>query len=426
MGGHIYLKLILSSNHAHVVHNRPVCAFVFDIETSEILFYNFSHPDTKIDCEFDEFKNIISKSKIYVLNKKRYKYLLPYHDLYDINVIKFISDGKIFDEQLFKSELRHIPYNANEYNKIIPLALHETKFEDELIIIKSVDIFTYHKYSFEFFNGFLSDTLYEIEKNGLRIDNEVFSEYFKNKKCKDYVYTEYNIYNKTGRPTNHFDGINYVALNKDNGCRKSFISRYDGGYYLMVDFVAFHPTIISHLINYKLPEDKSVYEYLASQYFNIDPTEVNEYYIKKSKKLTLINLYGNINKKHLNIEFFKRVDKLKDEYWEAFCTNGFIETPLYKRKITTHHISDANKNKLFAYLIQALETEYGINSLYDCIKFVSNKNIKPVLYVYDSVVFDVDINSTENDLNDLLNIFKSKKFNIKTYIGKNYHEMEII
>ena len=259
MGGHIYLKLILSSNHAHIVHNSPICAFVFDIETSDVLFYNFSHPDAKIDCEFNEFKNIISKSNIYVLNKKKYKYMLPSHTLYDVNIIKFISDGKIFDEQLFRSELRHIPYKSKEYNKIIPLALHESKFDDELNIIKSVDIFSYHKYSFEFFNGFLSDTLFEIEKNGLRIDNEIFAEYFKDKQCKDYVYTEYNIYNKTGRPTNHFDGINYVALNKENGCRKSFISRYDDGYYLMVDFVAFHPTIISHLIDYTLPDDKSVY-----------------------------------------------------------------------------------------------------------------------------------------------------------------------
>ena len=58
MGGHIYLKLILSSNHAHIVHNSPICAFVFDIETSDVLFYNFSHPDAKIDCEFNVLRHL--------------------------------------------------------------------------------------------------------------------------------------------------------------------------------------------------------------------------------------------------------------------------------------------------------------------------------------------------------------------------------
>lgn len=427
MGEYVYLKIILSSNTIHTSINEAVCAFLYDIESSKTLFFNFKHPDLNSYSSFSEFSKLLIGKKIFVLNKKKYKYLLNSHELLDINVIKFIKDGDILDEKEYDVRLSHIKFDNEFYNLIVPLSKHEESFENEIrSIIEKVDVTEYHQYSFSFFNNFLSDTLYEIEKNGLKVNLDIFNSSFKKNYTNDIVYSEYNIYNRTGRPTNHFDGINYVALNKENGCRKSFVSRYENGYIMVIDFTAFHPSIISHLIDYKLPNDKSIYEYLATKYFNIDYKDITKEHIKISKKITLINLYSNISDKYIDIEFFNKVEQLKNKYWKLFSEKKYIQTPIYKRKITDKHIVDANKNKLFAYLIQALETEYAINSLYDCIKFVTNKNIKPILYVYDSVVFDVDSRCDSKDIIELINIFKSKKFNIKTYIGKNYNEIELI
>ncbi len=41
-------------------------------------------------------------------------------------------------------------------------------------------------------------------------------------------WTEYHPYTLTSRPSNNFGGINYAALNKDDGSRDRFVSRFDG------------------------------------------------------------------------------------------------------------------------------------------------------------------------------------------------------
>ena len=265
--------------------------------------------------------------------------------------------------------------------------------------------------------------MYEVEKNGLKIDTSVFREHFKARTYDKFVYTEYNIYNPTGRPSNKFDNVNYVALNKEDGCRKSFISRYDDGYLLMVDFTGFHPYIVSNLIDYKVPDDETIYEHLAKQYYNLD--KVDSDIIAKAKKLTMVNLYGQIKEQYLTIPFFAKTDELKNKYWASFEKNGYVMTPVYKRKITDKHITDPNKNKLFAYIIQAAETEYGLDSLGKVIKYVSDKKILPIMYIYDSIVFDVDKSVDKQIITDVVEIIKNKKFKVKTYIGNNYHDLKL-
>lgn len=422
MGNEIYLKIIFSTNHKHVCVEKPICAFVYDLNSDAISYYNFEHEDVLINCEFSKFKKVIKNKKIFVINKKRYKYFLNGYDLHDVNVIKFIQDASILEFE--NPSLNYVPSNINDYNLIVPYVLHQESFLNEIEHIKRINLFEYDVFSYKFFNDFLSDILFNIEKNGLKLDLNHFNDFLKKSRKLEYIYTEYNIFNNTGRPTNRFDNINFSALNKNDGIRKSFVSRYENGYYLTVDYTAFHPSIVADLIGYQITECDSIYEYLAKKYFNIN--SVTDADIKRSKKLTMINLYGEIKDEFLNIDFFEKTERLKLKYWNSFCKHGFIRTPIYKRKITTDNIKDANKNKLFAYLIQSLETEYAINALDKCIQFVSNKSIKPILYVYDSIVFDVDSNCKKSEIIDLLNIFKNKKFKIKTYIGKNYHEMKQI
>ena len=43
------------------------------------------------------------------------------------------------------------------------------------------------------------------------------------------VHSEYNIYTSTGRPSNRFGGTNFAALNKKDGSRKQYISRFKNG-----------------------------------------------------------------------------------------------------------------------------------------------------------------------------------------------------
>jgi len=62
-----------------------------------------------------------------------------------------------------------------------------------------------------FLDRFMIPTLAEIERNGIYTTEGM-------------VYSDYNIHTSTGRPSNSFGGINFAALNKNDGTRKKFIS----------------------------------------------------------------------------------------------------------------------------------------------------------------------------------------------------------
>ena len=424
----IYVKLIVKDNNCHNKNNIVIAAFVYDFESEKKYYYNFFHGDIMVNCTFEKFKIEIESGKhiVYVNNKKTYKYWLNCK-LVDVNLFGFINNNETLKEcTCFTKEFLGRNYhNINSFNLIVPYVNHQECFDDEVEMIKDVHEQETDTYCFKFFNDIITDTLFEVEKNGFKVDVDVFKRYFKARTYDGYVYTNYNIYNPTGRPSNSYDNINYVALKKDDGSRNSFVSRYgDDGHLMMIDFTGFHPYIVANLIDYKVPDKETIYEHLGKQYF--DTEDVTSETIAKSKKLTMVNLYGQISQQHCNIPYFVKVESLKNKYWETFQKKGYVPTPIYKRKITNKHIVDPNKNKLFAYIIQAAETEHGIDSLGKCIKFISNKKIVPILYVYDSIVFDIHNDEDSQNILDLIDIFKNKRFKVKTYIGNNYNDLKLV
>ena len=420
----IYLKLILRHNNKHNICNEPIAAFVYDFINNDIFYINFTHPDLPPDADvsFSSFKTTLSGKDVYVKNKKSYKYWVDCN-LIDVDLFGFISKNELLSETC-DTPTHFLHMNMNDVGYVTPYVLHQHNFNEEINKIKDSYKKNHNSYCFKFFNNVVTDTLFLVEKNGLKIDETLFQQHFDKKSTSGYVYSEYHIYNPTGRPSNSHDGINYAALKKDDGSRSSFISRFEAGKLLMVDFTGFHPYIVANLIDYVVPEDETIYQHLAKHYYNIDI--VDDDMIKKSKKLTMINLYGQIKAPYDDIEYFKKTEALKDEYWSEFINKGYVKTPIYKRKITNKHINDANKNKLFAYIIQAAETEYSIDRLSSCIQFVSNKPIVPILYNYDAILFDVSEEAKRSDVCDLIEIIKNKRFKVKIYVGKNYNDLKLI
>lgn len=420
----IYLKFITKNNNRHVKCDDVVAAFYYDFCNKTKHYVNFSHPDVPRNSDFENFKKSIDgekSCKVYVNNKKYYRYWLNC-ELIDVNLFQFIKNNETIDdvEDIAKNHISVAASKINDFNLIVPYAVHQKCFDREVELIKNFDDEKTDTYCFKFFNNVVTDTLYEVEKNGIKIDRSVYDKFFDARTINGFVYTDYHIYNPTGRPSNCYDGINYAALKKDNGSRASFVSRYENGHLLMVDFTGFHPYIVANMIGYKVPEEETVYEHLAKYYYNV--SEVTSEILAKSKKLTMVNLYGQISEQYLQIEFFKKTDELKQKYWNMFVEKGYVTTPIYKRKITDKHIVDANKNKLFAYIIQATETEYGMDRLGACLKYVSNKEILPILYNYDAFLFDIG-KVDQSDIDDLINIIKNNKFKVKVYKGNNYDDL---
>jgi hypothetical protein len=104
-----------------------------------------------------------------------------------------------------------------------------------------------------------------------------------------------------------------------------------------------------------------------------------------------------------------------------------VETPIFKRKITEHHIKEPNPNKLFNYILQATETEIAIPVIRELNKFLRKRKTKAVLYTYDSVLFDFCRFDEKDTLSGIVNIMrKDNRFPIKLYVGDSYASLNQI
>ena len=257
--------------------------------------------------------------------------------------------------------------------------------------------------SIEEYNSFIAQPFRKIEQNGLY--------------TKDgYEYTKYNIFTQTGRPANSNNGINYAALNKDDGTRTKYISRFADGYLAEFDYDAYHLRLIANLIGVEQPEG-SFHRYLGKLYFDCNSLTKEQY--NESKKISFQILYGGIPKEFLRIEYFNKISNKISSLWDIYNRKGFILTPILKRRLYKKNFSNMNPQKLFNYLIQAYETEMNCKRLKDILELLEKHSSKMVLYVYDAFIFDID----PDEKSILKEIQKLMVFPSKLKVGRDYHNM---
>ena len=104
--------------------------------------------------------------------------------------------------------------------------------------------------TYNWYNDIFIPTLARIEQMGIRVDREKFIERWpqasKQLSPDNLVFTEYNPFTVTGRPSNRHGGVNYAALNKTDGSRDCFVA---DGIYLQMDYNAYHPRLIGKLLS---------------------------------------------------------------------------------------------------------------------------------------------------------------------------------
>ena len=252
--------------------------------------------------------------------------------------------------------------------------------------------------------------LSEIERFGLHVDREKFIDRWpqSTKHLKgDVVWTEYNPYTITSRPSNRHGGINFSALNKKDGSREAFVPK-PNHVFLQMDYDAYHVRIIGKLIKYGLPQT-SVHQWLADQY-GVDYSE--------SKGRTFRILYGGVSEEDKKIPFFNEVDKFIQKLGEDSISKGWIQTPK-GRKIPIDWIENPNPQKMFNYLLQATETEFNI----EVMKKLKEESLPlPILYTYDSFLFEFD-NSEIDTIKRVKAVLESFGFPIKASWGMDYSKI---
>jgi len=254
--------------------------------------------------------------------------------------------------------------------------------------------------SFQFINQVTIPTLANIEKSGLQTTEGL-------------VYSDYNIYTSTGRPSNAFGGINFAALNKNDGSREKFVSRFgENGTLVQFDYEAFHLRLAGKLMDYYLPPT-SLHKYLAQQYYG-NLTITKEQY-EESKARTFALMYGQSDDTG-GVEFFQKIKEYSSKLWDEYRQNGFVLSGT-GRKVT---LFEPSKNKVFNYMMQLTETEEAIQRVEKVCQFLN----RVVLYTYDAILLDVP-NDELYLMDKVAEILSAGGYPVRQYRGHNYNELSV-
>jgi len=258
---------------------------------------------------------------------------------------------------------------------------------------------------FAFINDITIPTLTKIENAGLwTTDNQ-------------FVYSDYNIYTSTGRPSNAFGGINFAALNKNDGTREKFVSRFgENGTLVQFDYEAFHPRLAAELIGYKLPET-SVHEFLAKQYYGTDEITPEQYEESKSRTFSLMYGYSDDTG---GVEFFQKLKEYSSNLWEKYRQNGFVLSETGRKVM----VVEPTGNKVFNYMMQLTETEEAIARVSNVCKYLESFNSKVILYTYDAILLDVP-NDELDIMENVAQILSTGRYPVRQYRGHNYNGMSL-
>jgi len=389
----------------HPMNNELAFLFIRVVNTNFILIYNH------IDGKSHHLDLSTSTQPKWVWNKKG---LLQtdtnIQNIFDISNYNFFEGGKLIpDEVQNQSFISHYTRMGIRENlgKIAPLM----KWNEYL---KSfIGKFNLPTPSKSWIDDTMIPLLSDIERYGCRVDEKKFIDRYPNatKHLKgNTLYTEYNPYTVTSRPSNRFGGINFSALNKKDGTREVFVPK-EGHIFLQMDYDAYHPRIIGKLIKYDLPKT-SVHQWLADQY-EVDYSE--------SKGITFQLLYGGIPEEFDSIPYYKKVREYIEVLWKESSKKGYLST--HNRDIPLSSIEGVNPQKVFNYLLQATETELNMGIMKKMLEFIKQTDIELTLYTYDSFLFSFPLDTPKEHALKLKEIAESFGFPIKVDWGTDYSKI---
>jgi hypothetical protein len=391
---------VIPTNHAeHPTQNSVSLVYIKPIQSSKGFILSIDHSET-FNNDKTHIDAILKKFKVlYCRDKKEILHYFPLKTLYDIN-----TPPTTYIRPSTKSH--DIFYNRGVDNKSIPVVKHYELCEQIFNDLKDNIDKTKTDYD-EFFNNRVSVVFNAIERSGLQVHVPRFEGYFHSINSER-VYTQYNLKTLTTRPSNKFKGVNYAALNKDNGCRESFIPRNDK--FIEIDISAYHPTLAAKLVGYKFPTS-DIHSHFASLY-KVD--------YQKAKELTFKQLYGGVFDNYKDLEFFSRIEKFVKNTWDIFNNEGYIECPISNFKLEKNKLDNMNPQKLFNYVLQNMETSQNVLALWDIFSILKGKKTRLVLYTYDSFLFDF-AEEEASVIDKVREVFKKYDLNIKESEGYDYN-----
>ena len=391
----IYLQ-ILSDANKHPKDNRVSCFYIRTALREYIVPVNHNE-------KFGMVNDIEVNRNLFIADLKSYQHntMVKSDKVIDLNWNHYIETNEPYDIDKNLTNAHHwyyrTHYDKDNINDVIPLVKHAEylkKISDDFVPYLNSE-----------YDQTILEVLSDVEKSGIQTTDGL-------------VYSEYNPYTSTGRPSNRFGGLNFAALNKKDGSRKPFVSRFKNGVLVEMDFDAYHLRLIADKIGYEFPQG-SVHEHMA-KFYNVSYEE--------AKTLSFQYLYGFIPHDVVQMNpYFSKVYDYIEELYNDFKSKEFIVSDIYNRQLHKKNLGDMNANKLFNYTIQLMETENNMKALTRLIPEIKEYKSKLILYSYDSFLLDFNMEDGLDYLKKVKQILEQDgKYPVKVSWGLNYHEMKDI
>jgi hypothetical protein len=358
---------------------------------------------------------------LYVVNKKEALYHFNLQNAVDISLLYSMVEFKRLEYSRLNDALSRFYTNYSDVeivNTIIPIVKLYEYCDDLFKKVESV--LTFEKPSgFDFYNRLTTNVFYLLEQSGLRVDVEEYERLYTPKElaynhADGTVYTSYNLYNTTSRPTNAFNSVNFAALPKTPEHRAVFKPKND--FFAAYDFDGYHLRLLCDQIGYELTSE-SAHKQLAKYYFGTE--DITEEQYLEAKQINFQAIYGKIPPEHRDLTIFVKTQEFIDNMWATYEKAGEVYNPA-SGKPFTRKIEDLYPAKLMNYMMQSLETSRNVLILKEVLKYLDGKKTKIVLYVYDAVIIDFSEDDGEEILKGIREIMESSgKYPVKVSYAKN-------
>ena len=276
----------------------------------------FRHSDA-INLKFKYIPMTCTPRDVFTYDKRKLLHFVKWENVYDVQMNYYMTKNEpmLIDDVTTNAHeyFYRTHYKTKNINCAIPIMKHIEWCREMVERLKVMAMVTPGNHSTcEIYNKDVLESLQYTEKSGLQSLNGM-------------VFSEYNPYTSTGRPSNRFGGINFAALNKSDGSRKQFVSRYGkDGMLVEMDYDAYHLRLIGDVVDYKFPRG-SVHGHMA-KFYGVSYEE--------SKALSFKYLYGHIPIEVVQMNlFFGKVYDYIEKVWSAYKSNNFIVSDIYNKTI---------------------------------------------------------------------------------------------
>jgi hypothetical protein len=415
-----FVSFIVENDRYHSKLNEVIAVYLHPISQKKGFIIGINHTEC-INLVYSRVLQLLSAFEyLYTISRKESMYYAGNLATTDISLLASLLDNRKLDIRTPVHTVELFYRYQTDYkavNSIVPVLKLYERAEHLYNSVKSylkVDIPEY----FEFYNKLATGVFYLIEQTGIGVTSEIVDTYkLTNPEYsiqKSTIYTSYNLYNLTTRPTNSFNNINFTAIPREGNFRKAYVPKND--YFVQFDFDGYHLRLLCDLLGYELTSE-SAHAQLAKQYFNVDKITEEQYL--QAKDLNFAAMYGKIPKEFQHFDFFRQLKVFTENLWSSYQTTGYIVDPISQRRIKPDK-STMNGPKLVNYLIQSLETSRNVLVLKNLLKYLTTKKSDVVLYIYDAIIIDFSKEDSKETLQEIEHILsESSKYPVKFSYSKD-------